>query len=95
MLKKLRSYYGYELVTLTDIAERFQISPATVAKITYAPDSTFPMPREGRGKQRVWQWYEVLDWYMSHRILRGESGSHIPRLENRYRNHNRAYRRAG
>lgn len=94
MLKRLRCFDGYELVTVNDIAERFRISPATVMKISYSEHQNFPLPRAGRGGRRVWQWYEVLEWYMDHRILRGESGSHIPQRENRYRNQGRAYRRA-
>lgn len=95
MIKGLARLDSYELVDLGEIAARLRVSPAVMNNITYDPNTTFPRPQDGRGKCRMWVWYEVFDWYMAHRIVKGPQGSHIPKLENRYRNQNRAYRRVG
>lgn len=94
MLRQLRELDPYEAVSVREIASRFRVSPAVVNKITYNPESGFPKPHDGAGSRRAWLWFEVYDWYETHRIVKGRTGSHIPREENRYRNQNRAYRRA-
>jgi len=94
MLRYLRNLDPDEEVDVYEISARLRIGLSAVNNITYQENTTFPRPVTGRGKCRIWVWQDVLDWYLAHRILRGDAGSHIPKKENRYRNQSRVYRRA-